>query len=476
MVSDNDGSAFITKAEFDSLKNDFQSQIDQYNTSIDNKIDSAIASYLSGVKVEKVSELDSILNKVNDKCEDFYLDASGNKVKYGFRAMARTFNVPTTQKPYGAITNFFISRSDTPDLIKHGWARFALTYNKRTAFGDVTIPYTGYKTGIYFLIDENDDHEIFSMNELDEMEYRFYVGGSSFTHGIQNQGTVDTATNCSLSLDGPFKNENTFWSMARGQAAYTYDHQATDHSYDSWRCIYGTSFNTTKLYMTMPVCGTTDSNVIAVRKTNIIKMTLQESTFVWNLYYTVRTVYDTPDATFFRYDNSPWATGGMAPDGDERYNGMPIDASFPWTFYFNCHPYETINTKNLIDDTATTLLGKKVKITDGIPIFKATNDGVVDMKIKFVKPTSSSITQCGATFRNEVFDNTYFGYNYSSSLNVRDFDDNRYTTNMWDIDKEYNVRMDVKKNDIIYVKAVDTTNQYGVVGAKTTQIKLTEED
>ena len=30
IVSDNDGSAFITKAEFDSLKNDFQAQIDQY--------------------------------------------------------------------------------------------------------------------------------------------------------------------------------------------------------------------------------------------------------------------------------------------------------------------------------------------------------------------------------------------------------------------------------------------------------------
>ena len=31
VVSDNDGSAFITKAEFDSLKNDFQSQINNYN-------------------------------------------------------------------------------------------------------------------------------------------------------------------------------------------------------------------------------------------------------------------------------------------------------------------------------------------------------------------------------------------------------------------------------------------------------------
>ncbi len=50
VVSDNDGSAFITKAEFDSLKNSFQSQIDQYNTSIDAKIDGAIAAYLAGIK------------------------------------------------------------------------------------------------------------------------------------------------------------------------------------------------------------------------------------------------------------------------------------------------------------------------------------------------------------------------------------------------------------------------------------------
>ncbi len=60
VVSDNDGSAFITKAEFDSLKNNFQSQIDQYNTSIDSKIDGAIASYLAGINVERQSSKDTL--------------------------------------------------------------------------------------------------------------------------------------------------------------------------------------------------------------------------------------------------------------------------------------------------------------------------------------------------------------------------------------------------------------------------------
>lgn len=53
VVSDNDGSAFITKAEFDSLKNNFQAQIDSYNTSIDSKIDGAIAAYLAGIRLSK---------------------------------------------------------------------------------------------------------------------------------------------------------------------------------------------------------------------------------------------------------------------------------------------------------------------------------------------------------------------------------------------------------------------------------------
>lgn len=57
VVSDNDGSAFITKSEFDSLKNDFQSQLDSYNSGIDSKLDSAISSYLAGIKTAKIEKL-----------------------------------------------------------------------------------------------------------------------------------------------------------------------------------------------------------------------------------------------------------------------------------------------------------------------------------------------------------------------------------------------------------------------------------
>ena len=56
IISDNDGSAFVTKAEFEALKNNFSSQINEYNTSIDTKIDGAISSYLAGIRLQTVSK------------------------------------------------------------------------------------------------------------------------------------------------------------------------------------------------------------------------------------------------------------------------------------------------------------------------------------------------------------------------------------------------------------------------------------
>ena len=93
VVSDNDGSAFITKAEFDSLKNTFQSQIDVYNVSIDNKIDDAISSYLAGISVSlEPSELWSPL-----------MYATNNKFRWA------SFNLPTSTAKTSIVNNTVVN-------------------------------------------------------------------------------------------------------------------------------------------------------------------------------------------------------------------------------------------------------------------------------------------------------------------------------------------------------------------------------
>ena len=66
VVSDNDGAAFVTKAEFEAMKGSFNQQIDNYNNSIDSKIDGAIASYLAGVRLENKSSLNPLVANYMD--------------------------------------------------------------------------------------------------------------------------------------------------------------------------------------------------------------------------------------------------------------------------------------------------------------------------------------------------------------------------------------------------------------------------
>ena len=96
-VSDNDGAAFISKAEFDSLRNTFQAQINKYNSDIDNKITTAISAYISGVIQEKTSKLNT----------GFVLDGDENK-KIIFVGKTNDYNnVSNELRAQDIITNFF---------------------------------------------------------------------------------------------------------------------------------------------------------------------------------------------------------------------------------------------------------------------------------------------------------------------------------------------------------------------------------
>lgn len=84
VVSDNDGAAFITKAEFDSLKNTFQSEINEKTSSIDSKIDLTISDYVKNVKQGSTTRLTNI-----------YDILGGDKIKFGKPSITPT-TVPVT--------------------------------------------------------------------------------------------------------------------------------------------------------------------------------------------------------------------------------------------------------------------------------------------------------------------------------------------------------------------------------------------
>lgn len=163
VVGDNDGSAFITKAEFDSLKNTFQAQIDQYNTSIDSKIDGAIAGYLAGIRISKTELLESLIDSKYK-----YLEMIGNDNALGWRRM------DTDVKFTGSITATFWRENRSGS----GWSdvtREGLVTSEWTRSGTPT------KKELYTMTSVDSDSKIYN-----PQKDKRYVGGKHQLIGWPN--------------------------------------------------------------------------------------------------------------------------------------------------------------------------------------------------------------------------------------------------------------------------------------------------
>ena len=216
-VSDNDGSAFITKAEFDSLKNNFQSQIDQYNTSIDSKIDAAIAGYLAGISMTKTNNLnlDSTTNYSfplimmsstdlwnNPKSTNYY-NVVRNRVRYsnyqyyGFSDVGPSYAQP----------NVSIWTSDTDDTlhtlegINHNALIFGFLVDQGREIKGVNAPLYNIKTTTDTIKVGSTTYKVFDMDAYG-IGYQYidyaptYSVGAAINHGHFGSGNSNKYAYC----------------------------------------------------------------------------------------------------------------------------------------------------------------------------------------------------------------------------------------------------------------------------------------
>ena len=135
VVSDNDGSAFITKAEFDSLKNNFQSQIDQYNTSIDSKIDVAISSYLSGIEVDRAPEnlIDRFVSTTGTK-QTWLYELPGIGISTTTNDITQTVDCELAVKKVNNLSVKISKWEGTQDEVSYWWS--CVAFSSGTAWND----------------------------------------------------------------------------------------------------------------------------------------------------------------------------------------------------------------------------------------------------------------------------------------------------------------------------------------------------
>ena len=275
VVSDNDGSAFITKAEFDSLKNNFQSQLDSYNSNIDSKIDAAIASYLAGIKVSKVEYAlvtspgvwECVRDRVNENDYTW-------RYKYGSPRIDLTFHLNGTPGNSGW-TNGLITlggyySAPAFDASKHTIHKLAITNLSETskvaewvgiAYGcDDYITSLQANFGSYLLVSADVNmylsyfrpgYEIYKSNShIGQRFVQFAFGGDSTGQSLQtemgtkissveqNWGTIKNKNIIILNGSKPYKNF-ALYPNQRNFGFYTTD--TTDPaSYEKlWQTLTG---------------------------------------------------------------------------------------------------------------------------------------------------------------------------------------------------------------------------------------------
>ena len=130
IVSDNDGPAFITKAEFDALKVNFAQQIENYEDSISGKIDGAIAAYLAGLNLAKKEIVKTSLDVLDSKNKNVTFYGKDKIPQYANnlpRAKSTIFWMSTTG--YSA-TDFYYMDVQHAIAYSNEWTNTSTTTNR----------------------------------------------------------------------------------------------------------------------------------------------------------------------------------------------------------------------------------------------------------------------------------------------------------------------------------------------------------
>lgn len=218
IVSDNDGSAFITKAEFEALKADFNEQVANYNKSIDSKIDGAIAAYLAGLRLSTTIALDNYINDLDSNLRTFM-----NRSSIAFRQSGDTWRLNAGV--------FLVSWVSHLSGVQHddyqGMLRYSLfngnPEDTRLSYKTVDHGDTDYK----WLVDK------YEINGTDYY-YPHYLHRMKLEHWVSIVSPSVSRTHSANSVDISTVTTDVEWDITKS-------YPSTESKAGGWTNFYGTS-------------------------------------------------------------------------------------------------------------------------------------------------------------------------------------------------------------------------------------------
>ena len=433
VVSDNDGSAFITKAEFDSLKNNFQSQIDQYNTSIDSKIDGAIASYLAGISMEKKSVLSNLIPAYQavdnysiyfaDKATAFTNTDNNNFLKGGWWLFwTYGWNIVASQKC--GIVNISSGVCNNHRLYIEPETVNSYKYWLKSVNVNGAAVYSPYSS------------EVLNMNQIVKATRFISTWANSTTHSETGLTTTDGV------LD--FRNLSTPGSTTVG--SYNVGWVNFDNIDGNIELTYGTvNFNNRWHVMNASgECNTTSNNYcVDVDK----KYDLTEEIYTNSRFHGSRPGIQAQE--FQVADHS------VNPNAQVVREGQPN-----FTVYFKVPKVLTMKNADLANWVTTQSLGIKVPQYAGLPIVKLPGKGKIKFKYKVLHYNLQTASETATASSKIALKSKQF---INSTIDNENISDLLFTKSDCLNNEEYTAEFDIEDarsdgSSYLYVKIAPTSN------------------
>ena len=467
VVSDNDGSAFITKAEFEALKENFASQINNYNTSIDDKIDGAIASYLQGIKIEKETNIESKL----------FTENSSQRVGFVKNWVAPTTRIGNKYEIYcmwwyNIMANVKLTGSDWYEGAVWGAMLIpsigqAATLNVQTYGSSPQIISQPVKNSTWNMWGIDDGSWWNVVPQAFCLSYYWHNGIGQIVHRSEARNVRFVLSGMSDELEN---GNGTF-----GEKPYYYELIMTglagggSQGHGNQKVSYITNTSVTALGENEVTNGA-NANLLAGGNVNGTLLSVKPDD--WN----------TTETTHFATFDVNSCTGykGVTYSDDNNWNTLQRDelANWPTGLPSKVRVYDKkktlLNVEDLVLNKWSSVAGEKVQYFSGIPLFTTKNRSIVEIELKFNSDESN-----GGTFqiKNSAFSNS----NDLDVSNVVLYKDRELKESYLDADrtwtgqtKNMKIYIDAKADEAYWIKIKPNGDKPIYVNTQTNTLKAWE--
>ena len=422
-VGANDGSAFITKAEFDALVNTFNEQMDNYESGIISKVDGAIANYLDSLSNERTVNVDSIINKLsrydrtflnNSNIDTSTAPKNGNTFLLNLCAFAVVSVTYYNTTVYASNTNEGYVRLNSYDY-NSGAPSYTVVNNDADTNWKIKLREIEKNGAKYYAPTE--DGKLFYIKHIINANGAVVNQNNNYANPANFPSIVNWEVESTAKNPGDGGNTNiagNIWGSAPSMRIFHNHSIVSDDSavYDFTRYLPGTSYiaDIDKVWY-----GIVENNTDGYDSENYLEITAQGGS-----------------------TNGPGCRYIQKPHEADKTSDLQTRKTDTFKYKFYTQEVISKNIYDWVNYSATDLYDEVVKKSDGIPVCTVKEKGKIVIPIDLTNSVGKSTiaikkTRWGSTGPTESEKDGYVYYNSSAgdSFNITIAKNDTTKTTYW---------------------------------------------